>query len=381
MNPRENFYAALQGKPHDRVPLWMREGFGSWYEPDGRDEFLNGWMGDPKHRHLQSAAEDAGAVFWRMWEPPMLNRFLMTSPAVIHMEEKRDGDTIRCLGMIETPKGDLHFVNRMERGIDTVWHEEVPVKAWSDVEKLLSVPFKMDESSIDSFHKHLRHLEETSCPENTQVCVFIPSPIVTISRCMPFADFLEKTIAESEAIHEILDIVTQRMLLSLDLLMPFISEEIPLWLGGSEQCTPPMMGPLSFDEFVKPYDGRLVRQLKEKYGRVVGCHCHGRVAHALSAMVEMGFDATDPVEPPPQGDVELAQAFSITGNRLTLIGNMQYSELEHNSQEFIREKVRTASKSKEKRLILGASAGPMSAIDDKLLENYLAWFDEYRKRF
>ena len=37
-------------------------------------------------------------------------------------------------------------------------------------------------------------------------------------------------------------------------------------------------------------------------------HCHGNVGTLLDSFVAMGVDSTDPVEPPPQGDIDIAEA-------------------------------------------------------------------------
>ena len=104
-------------------------------------------------------------------------------------------------------------------------------------------------------------------------------------------------------------------------------------------------------------------------------HCHGKVSHALGCMMAMGVDATDPVEPPSAGDVTYAQARDIAGDRLTLMGNLEFDELEHASPEIIRRRVREVLSHGNRRLILAASAGPLSAMTPRLADNYRAWID------
>ena len=70
--------------------------------------------------------------------------------------------------------------------------------------------------------------------------------------------------------------------------------------------------PEAFDEYIVPYDRKIIGRLKE-YGLPINMHCHGKVRHALECMVEMGVGSTDPVEPPPAGDVTFAQAREIAG--------------------------------------------------------------------
>jgi hypothetical protein len=90
----------------------------------------------------------------------------------------------------------------------------------------------------------------------------------------------------------------------------------------------------------------------------------------------MGVVATDPVEPPPAGNVTYAEARTIAGDRLPLIGNLEFDELEHGEPDYIRARVREILSLGSRRLILGASTGPISAVTPRLAANYRAWVDE-----
>jgi len=48
----------------------------------------------------------------------------------------------------------------------------------------------------------------------------------------------------------------------------------------------------------------------------------------LSRFCDMGADATDPIEPPPQGDVLLRDVRRDFGRQLTLFGNIEASAIE-----------------------------------------------------
>jgi uroporphyrinogen-III decarboxylase len=135
-----------------------------------------------------------------------------------------------------------------------------------------------------------------------------------------------------------------------------------------------MMPPEAFEEYVLPYDGELIRSLKQ-HDVPVQIHCHGKVRHALRGMIEMGADATDPVEPPPAGNVTYAEAREIVGDRLTLMGNLEFDMLESGEPRQIRQHVRDILALGSRRLILSASAGPISAVSRRLVENYKAWID------
>ncbi len=70
-----------------------------------------------------------------------------------------------------------------------------------------------------------------------------------------------------------------------------------------------------------------------------------------------------------------AEARAIAGDDLTLIGNLQFSDLCNGTPEQIAAQVREVLSMGTRRLILGASAGPITHVDRRLVENYKAWID------
>jgi uroporphyrinogen-III decarboxylase len=89
----------------------------------------------------------------------------------------------------------------------------------------------------------------------------------------------------------------------------------------------------------------------------------------------MGVDSTDPVEPPPAGDVTFAEAQEIVDGRVTLIGNLEFDELTHLDPPAIRARVKEIFQNGNRRIILGASAGPNTHISERVADNYRAFVD------
>ncbi len=56
----------------------------------------------------------------------------------------------------------------------------------------------------------------------------------------------------------------------------------------------------------------------------------------------MGADGLDPIEPPPQGDVELAYVRERYGKDMVLFGNLEVSDIENLPTERFAEKVKRA---------------------------------------
>jgi uroporphyrinogen-III decarboxylase len=236
------------------------------------------------------------------------------------------------------------------------------------------MPFEIDTENVERCITESYGKVHRAAEDNGVLNLFIASPIVAVSGSLPFEKFLELSYTDKDMIHQLVKEITRRNLLLIDAHFKNRNLDTIVTLGGSEQCTPPMMSPESFDEYVVPYDKLIVQRLKE-YGIPVQCHCHGRIKHALPGMIEIGYDSTDPVEPPPAGDVTYAEARKLADGKITLLGNLEWDELEYSEPGYIRKRVRDILKTGTDRLILAASAGPISRITSKLADNYRAWID------
>ena len=110
-----------------------------------------------------------------------------------------------------------------------------------------------------------------------------------------------------------------------------ISKKFPghLWrIYGPEYASEPYLPPALFEEYVVRYTGPMVK-LIQKYGGLVRIHSHGRINNILDYIVQMGIDAIDPVEPPPQGDVDLSYVKQKYGESLVIFGNIEITDIEN----------------------------------------------------
>jgi len=149
--------------------------------------------------------------------------------------------------------------------------------------------------------------------------------------------------------------------------------------GGSEQATPPMMSPKLYDEFVVKYDKKLF-DLVHSYDGYVAVHCHGRVRNILDKLVKMGVDLLDPVEAPPNGDIEIGEAKKKVKGKITLVGNIQFGDMETSTPEEIDKKVKEAILSGgKKKFILATTEGPVSPVSSRMRNNYIQFIESGHK--
>jgi hypothetical protein len=66
----------------------------------------------------------------------------------------------------------------------------------------------------------------------------------------------------------------------------------------------------------------------QEHGGYARLHSHGRLKNILPYIAEMGMSGLDPIEPPPQGDMQLIDVRQEYGEHLVLFGNIEASEIE-----------------------------------------------------
>lgn len=370
MTGKERMRAATEGKPVDRPPIWVREGFDLHRDPPPRDHFSQGWRAEDDYLELAEFASQHCDMRVGWSAGNHFNRIIGIPQHTTRREVKEiDANTRRTHVTIDTPKGELHGISESHRGETTGWTVKHYVENMEDLDKLRSVPFEVQPVSFDGYERAYEQIGDRGV-----LCFGLSSPWVALAATMPYELALAWSASEREMMHELLEEVTQRYLAGLDAILTRPFDTIAN-IGGSEQCTPPMMGPDAYAEWVTPYDGRIVARLK-KHGIPVNCHCHGRVRAALPEIVKMGFASTDPVEPPfGGGDLTIAEAREIVGDQLTLVGNLQFDELERSTPEQIEERVREIAATGPERLIISASAGPISKMTSRMIQNYRAWIE------
>ncbi|MFW6159486.1 MAG: uroporphyrinogen decarboxylase family protein, partial [Planctomycetota bacterium] len=77
-------------------------------------------------------------------------------------------------------------------------------------------------------------------------------------------------------------------------------------------------------------------------GGRVRAHCHGSCMQFLEPFADLGIDAIEPLEGPPPGDVDLAEAKRRVGDRMMLSGNIASQYFVRAEPGDVREEVRAA---------------------------------------
>jgi uroporphyrinogen-III decarboxylase len=146
------------------------------------------------------------------------------------------------------------------------------------------------------------------------------------------------------------------------------------FLVGSELASPPFVSRVTFQRWVVPFESELIA-LIHSYGKKVIQHYHGQIREVLPDFADMAPDGLHTIEAPPVGNCTHTQAYDITANRITLIGNIQYDDFRSSSPAAMVRAVRdTLDEVNGRRFILSPSAGPFDPDPPQnLLDNYVTF--------
>jgi uroporphyrinogen-III decarboxylase len=365
---RRRLLAALAGEVPDRVPV-------NTYEMAGLDS--RDWYNrQPAYRRLMDfiRAHTDPITNWNP-EPPSDDYlgdqgFLASSfPVEVHAETERAGSAARTIRTIRTPKGDLRSATQIDPALHTTWNIEHPCKSPADVDRALSVPYeplRYDAADLPRVRAELG--------DRGIVLASIADPAYLAADLMGFEDFLVWAFSETEHFARTVDIVAGRVLENLRRSLDCCVVDA-YRICGPEYFTPPYMPPAMFRRFVVPHVTRMVEMVHGR-GSKARIHCHGRVGKVLDMILETGADALDPCEPPPDGDIGLAELKRRCAARgVSVWGNIELKLLEGGTPDGVRAEVRRvlADAKEGGGFVLMPTASPIGVeLPARTEENYRA---------
>ena len=371
-----------RGERTDRVPImspiaWPPQGdIDSQRPKDWRGEAGFVKVARLVQEHCDPRPPFNAVGYPRVFAPISYQRFL-EAPAEYVEElapEPAGNGRTRHTTVLHTPKGDLRYVYEQEEGVFTKWDIHRPIQGPDDVEKMLSVPQRFEPPDSEQYDPFSRHRAEMGhdCIDGAGV----NSMVAMLCGMVSFQQLLEWVVTEPGLIKALADAWLARTGERVDFLL---SQGVgPFWhFNGVERASPPMMGPRQWEQWVVPYDGEIMRRIKDRDpASRIHVHCHGRVGTLLDSFMEMGADSIDPVEPPPQGDIEFDRAKARAAGRLTLYGNIEFLDMDTATPKQIEEKVRHAIEDGGKeRTILCPSATPHLRHTDVFTANAVRYIE------
>jgi hypothetical protein len=355
----------MRGETADCVPLVLnRFARRSREELDAIDE--------PNRRLIAQRVYDQ--LHFDVNVPSFINRFLVTPPERIRSEAEEQPNGHRITrGVIDTPKGELTFVHDWDPASQTTWTVKYPCESHADIAKMASIPWERPEGLAPPTGMNLP--EEFS--ERGILRTGISTPMVCVAGMMPYQMFLELCATHLDLIRKLTEVCRHRILDVLSVLFSEPGIEY-VWMGGSEWVTPPMGSPALYDALVQEQERSIIERC-HRHGAVVHVHCHGHVRHALRRSIERGADYTEPVEPPPDGDITMTEAKALADGRITLGGNVEVRVLCYEDEGAVEPAVRAAFDGGTERFILAPTEGPSPTISDREHRNWMKMIDVWEE--
>lgn len=270
---------------------------------------------------------------------------------------------------IRTMRRTLTSLTRQDPDVNTIWQVEHLLKDVDDLRAFLEIPpATAGEADIRAVLAAEQAIGDTGI-----VMIDTSDPLCQAAALFHMADFTVIATSEPSLFRALLD----RFAAEMYPRTAAVAQALPgrLWrIYGPEYASPPYLHPHHFHEYVNLYDTPMV-QMIQKYGGYARLHCHGRLRLILDEIAATGCDGLDPIEPPPQGDVHLAEVRARLGQQMVLFGNLEASDLENLPPQEFRQTVLRAldegTRGSGRGLVLMPSSCPYGRVlSARALRNY-----------
>jgi Uroporphyrinogen decarboxylase (URO-D) len=327
VNVRERLLTALACKEPDRMPITL---YGVYPHSVGD------WRASrPSYRPLLDLAREETDPFcqWNLDQGTFYGRVPATTRAL------EDGAFVERT--VDTPLGPIRCVTNTSAA--TQWIKQFYIQDDDDVRRFLSIPY----DPVQPDMRLVRELDAT-VGERALLCTALLDGLGVVADLFTPEEFAIRCATQKRTIRWMIEKVSEQLFDYLGYLLEHGPQSLYI-IGGPELATAPLLAPRYFDEFVMPFDGRLVEMIHQR-GSWAAIHCHGRLDGVLERIADLGADALHPCEAPPMGDVPLAEVKRRVGRRICLIGNVQIGDVICSSRDEVAARVQEA-------VLAGAAGG------------------------
>jgi len=324
--------ATLRGETVDRPPVSFYEINGHDENPEDPDPF--NIYSDPSWRPLiELAREKTDRILMRRL---VFSDVLPDPLEEIAREESIVRDASR-FGVRTIRIGNRTLTSRTRRDpdLDTVWTLEHLLKDTEDLKAFLQIP-PIEVGGSPDISPVIE--AETAIGDSGIAMIDTPDPLCLAAMLFDMADYTVIASTETVLFRRLLDWFAAVLLPRSEA----VAKAAPgrLWrIYGPEYASPPYLRPRFFREYVCEYVRPMVEAI-HRHGGYARIHSHGNLKDILDDIVSMNPDGLDPIEPPPQGDVELRSVRENYGKDLVLFGNLEISDIETLPTDLFAEKVK-----------------------------------------
>jgi len=362
MNSTERLLSCLRGEIPDRVAV-------STYELVGfnAESFEN--RSESYRRLMDLIREKTDCMYMCRVNVPNAR----ASGHEVTLEHWDRGDQHVTRTTLHTPTVDLTTVTSRSDTVMTTWKTEHPVKDLHDLEAYLDLPWEPGEADFRELERAWRDLDGT----RGLPLISVNDPICELAEAFEFGNFMVHAMTHTREIASALDRLHERYAEMLKRTLAGPVKNAIFRICGPEYATPPYLPPELFRLFVTRYDGQYVRMIQAA-GAFARIHCHGRIARVLDQIAEMAPDALDPIEPPPDGDIDVPALKAAVGGRICLTGGIELKHLEAADGHFVEQLVRgtMAAGKPGGRFIIMPTAAPIDIpLSPRTEANYFRYVE------
>ena len=359
--------ATLRGEPVDRPAVNFYEIGGFGINPADPDPF--NIYNDPSWRPLLALAEEQTDLI-RMRGPAMRPADKKAHDRFFRSETYTADGSMFFRTTVAVAGRTLASLARRDPEVSTVWTIEHLLKDADDLKAYLQLPAEVFEYECDV--SNLPAAEE-EVGDRGIVMVDTGDPICSAASLFSLADYTVTALTEQMLFHRLLE----KLARGIHTRTEQVAREFPgrLWrICGPEYATEPYLPPRLFDEYVVRYTQPMVESI-HRYGGFARIHCHGRIRNVLPLIMKMRPAAIDPIEPPPQGDVLLADVRRQYGRQLVLFGNIEAAHIENmpprQFEKVVAKSLRDGTAGAGRGFVLTPSASPYGrTITPTTMANY-----------
>jgi len=361
MSSRERLWAVLNHQEPDHVPIWML------YPRERLPYYVD-------VHNLPSYAR----VMPYVWEKTdWLDRRHIPAPpfytAAVQIESQVQiqGNRTITRRVLHTPLGDLTSEHWKDKESASGAQTEYYCKDVSDLERILSIPYEPVEPDLTAFHQAAKKLGDAGL-----MMIDLGMPIGVSYHLLGPENFAIYTLMEREALVRFTKVIFERQFVFLKKMLEAGAGPV-FFTVDTEFVAPPMCSPETFDVLITPFEAPMF-ELIHNYGGKVIVHHHGNLDAILERIADMGADGLHPIEEPPIGDCSLAEAKQRVGDRVCLIGSVQYDDFQRltpdEMEELVKRQIRDAAQGGG--MILAPTAGPYAAhLTERQQENIIRFIE------
>ena len=321
MNRRARLMATLRGEPVDRPPVSFYELNGLDEDPDNSDPF--NIYNDPSWAPLiPLTREKTDRIVMRSVPfrnaPPGPVRELTTVETYCEGGSRITTRTVRAAGRTLVER------TRRDPDVNTVWTTEHLLKDADDLRAWIDLPEAEPggEPDVSTVLAAEQKLADAGI-----VMIDVGDPLCAVASLFDLGEYTVIAMTEQALFRRALDKIARRLYPRVEAIAAALPHR--LWrVVGPEYASPPYLPPHLFEEYVTRYDRPIVDAI-QKHGGFARVHSHGRLKDILDHIAATGCVGLDPVEPPPQGDVQLRYVRERYGRQMVLFGNVEVSDIEN----------------------------------------------------